>query len=393
MFRFGLLRKQSVDQLVSKLTNSSKFIGTKSDGTQVSRNRHGQPAESKLLPLDSGRSQKLPVRSLYISARDDESQRTADISFDALGAWDNRIDLPLQMDSSIKHGEPIPKVTSSQVGCSSLQGKRTYQEDRFFVKDLQDDLLCAAVFDGHGGAQCSQYCFENIEKVLETELAQNTDLELVLHHAFLKLHQGYVDWCGNHGEGNTAGTTATVCLLRKGVQLAVGHVGDSRAMLCRGGGPKVLTQDHCPSVATEKVRIEASGGNVALDNIGRHMVNGALSMSRSIGDLHLKQAGVIALPDTRTLKVKHGKDAFLLLTTDGIHFPLADREVCSLVCQAEDPVQAAEQLTEQALTMASEDNLTALVVPFGSWGKYSTSASMFYSFGIGRDIVKSSRFG
>ena len=48
----------------------------------------------------------------------------------------------------------------------------------------------------------------------------------------------------------------------------------------------------------------------------------------------------------------------------------------------------------QAASMSSEDNLTALVIPLGSWGKFAKSAaSMFYSFGIGRDMSKSSRFG
>lgn len=50
-------------------------------------------------------------------------------------------------------------------------------------------------------------------------------------------------------------------------------------------------------------RIIKSGGQVSVDNIGRHMVNEKLSMSRSIGDLHLKKYGVIALPDTRTMRV------------------------------------------------------------------------------------------
>lgn len=83
----------------------------------------------------------------------------------------------------------------------------------------------------------------------------------------------------------------------------------------------------------------------------------------------------------------------MLLITDGINFVLQSKEACDVVNQAEDPYQAAQQLTEQALSMSSEDNMTALVVPYGSWGKYTQSASMFYSFGIGRDMNKSSRFG
>ena len=49
---------------------------------------------------------------------------------DALGTWDHKLELPIRMDASIKHGAPIPKITSEHVGCSSVLGKRTYQEDR-----------------------------------------------------------------------------------------------------------------------------------------------------------------------------------------------------------------------------------------------------------------------
>lgn len=46
-------------------------------------------------------------------------------------------------------------------------------------------------------------------------------------------------------------------------------------------------------------------------------------------------------------QIKHGKDAFLLLITDGINFVLQSKEACDVVNQAEDPYQAAQLLTEQ----------------------------------------------
>ena len=49
------------------------------------------------------------------------------------------------------------------------------------------------------------------------------------------------------------GTTATVALLQNNVDLYLGHVGDSRAMLCRNGKARRLTSDHCPSLLAEKV--------------------------------------------------------------------------------------------------------------------------------------------
>ena len=66
------------------------------------------------------------------------------------------------------------------------------------------------------------------------------------------------------------------------------QLGDSRALLLRGGGEKeksrCLTADHCASDPGERARIEAAGGTVSYDEIGRHLVNKRLAMSRSIGE-------------------------------------------------------------------------------------------------------------
>ncbi len=57
----------------------------------------------------------------------------------------------------------------------------------------------------------------------------------------------------------------------------------SRALLCREGKPKRMTKDHCPSKEEEKKHIVRAGGFVECNNIGRHLVNGDLAMSRYIG--------------------------------------------------------------------------------------------------------------
>ena len=93
-------------------------------------------------------------------------------------------------------------------------------------------------------------------------------------------------------------------------------------------------------------------------------------MTRSIGDLELKRYGVSAVPDVRKLKIKHGKDAFLVLTTDGINGVMSDQEICDVISRTEEPSEAAQALTDQALHYSSEDNATAIVVPLGSWGTH-----------------------
>lgn len=51
-----------------------------------------------------------------------------------------------------------------------------------------------------------------------------------------------------------SGTTATVALLRDGIELVVASVGDSRALLCRKGKAMKLTIDHTPERKEEKDR-------------------------------------------------------------------------------------------------------------------------------------------
>lgn len=51
-------------------------------------------------------------------------------------------------------------------------------------------------------------------------------------------------------------------------------------------------------------RIRKCGGFVAWNSLGQPHVNGRLAMTRSIGDLDLKNSGVIAQPETKRVQVK-----------------------------------------------------------------------------------------
>lgn len=42
-------------------------------------------------------------------------------------------------------------------------------------------------------------------------------------------------------------------------------------------------------------------------------------MTRSLGDLEFKKYGVSAEPEVRSIRISHSRDAFLVLTTDGIN--------------------------------------------------------------------------
>ncbi|KAK2899646.1 protein phosphatase 1K, mitochondrial isoform X2 [Channa argus] len=313
------------------------------------------------------------------------------VTWDSFGIWDNKIEEPILLPSSIRYGKPIPQVSLSRVGSASILGLRKQNEDRLRVARIHDNLLYFAVFDGHGGPHAADYCYTFMEKFIRDGLEEEDDLEKVLKKAFLDAdkalhtHLSYF----NNASFLTAGTTATVAMLRDGVELVVASVGDSRAMLCRKGGAKKLTKDHTPDCKEERNRIQRFGGFVTWNSVGQANVNGRLAMTRSIGDFHLKTSGVIAEPETRRLSVQHANDSFLALTTDGINFLLSDQEICDVINQCHNPTEAADIIAQQALQYGSEDNATIIIIPFGAWGKHQSS-TVVYS--MSRNFASSGRW-
>ncbi|KAG9347084.1 hypothetical protein JZ751_006011 [Albula glossodonta] len=312
-------------------------------------------------------------------------------TWDSFGIWDNRIDEPILLPPSIKYGTPIPKVSLSKVGCASLIGQRKENEDRFQASQMTDSIMYFAVFDGHGGPQAADFCDKYMAKYIKDFAAEEQDLEVVLTKAFLEIDKALARHL--HFSGNasfmSSGTTATVALLRDGIELVVASVGDSRALLCRKGKAHKLTVDHTPERKDEKQRIKKSGGFVTWNSLGQANVNGRLAMTRSIGDFDLKNRGVIAEPETKRITLHHAHDTFLALTTDGINFIMNSQEICDVINQCHDPKEAAQLISEQALQYGSEDNSTIIVVPFGAWGKQKSSEN---SYSFSRSFVSSGRW-
>lgn len=101
----------------------------------------------------------------------------------------------------------------------------------------------------------------------------------------------------------------------------VANVGDSRAVLSRGGTAVDLSVDHKPEDALEKARVEAAGGHVSED--GR--VNGGLNLSRALGDhcyktnaeLPVEAQLISPVPDIKVEQITDD-DTLLVVACDGI---------------------------------------------------------------------------
>ena len=366
--------------------------------------RHRLPAATALGPTAATSQAVIPLHSLVSKRAASSSSSSSSSSkareIDQLGSWHSRDDFslgPISEDSSIQRGTVIPKISLSSIGVCTHRGRRSYQEDRYAILELPGNLLLLAVFDGHGGAECSEFCQETIESKMIREIdkakerGKRLDLGATLRKVVADLNASFAMRWDHKKNRPSSGTTATIALIRDGYELVVAQVGDSRAILCRDSSAKCLTKDHCPSDPKERARIESRGGTVTYDTIGRYMVNQRLAMSRSIGDLDLKQYGVISDPDVIRKNIRHVKDEFLVLTSDGINFVMTDDEVVECIRAWPDPSEASEKLIDQALLYASEDNVTVIILPLGAWGKGdSANTSVLYS--LGRNMALSSRF-
>ncbi len=98
-------------------------------------------------------------------------------------------------------------------------------------------------------------------------------------------------------------------------KLTVANVGDSSAILVRNQQMLELTSEQVPSRIDEYQRIVSQQGVIV--PVGHAMrVQGVLSVSRAIGDLHYKQF-LTSEPEISSIQICP-QDNLLVLATDGI---------------------------------------------------------------------------
>lgn len=179
-----------------------------------------------------------------------------------------------------------------------------------------------------------------------------------------------------------SGATAIVAVL-KGNELFVANAGDSRGVLCRGTEAVALSQDHKPSLASERSRIEAAGGFLS-DIAGMCRVNGNLNLSRAIGDLRYKGNAqlkpkdqiITAEPDVRKFTIQPD-DRFFVLACDGVWDVMDNQQVVDFVLKGleeeKNVSEIAADLLDRCLAMDPKltrgvgcDNMTCLIAVFDS---------------------------
>lgn len=263
--------------------------------------------------------------------------------------------------ASISGGDVRPDGRAS-FGFSLSRGRRANMEDfhaAMFTKSprTSDVIGCFGVFDGHGGPNAADFVRTNLFNNLMSNVSLRSNTIKAIAEAYEITDAQYLkqEASANREDGCTAVTAVLI-----GTRLIVANVGDSRAVLCRGGKAVALTVDHKPNNKEERARIENAGGVVVW--AGTWRVGGVLAVSRAFGDRPLKKF-ITATPDVVEEHLTPD-DEFLLMASDGLWDVVSNQEAVALVQGISDPQLAAKKLTEEAMTRGSNDNISCIVVQF-----------------------------
>lgn len=268
-----------------------------------------------------------------------------------------------------------------------MQGFRQNMEDTHCIavelSSKHPNVGLFGVFDGHAGERASLYLEEALHPAIAA-LPDPTDIN-ALRDATIKLD---TDFCTRTGERED-GSTCCYCVVYskndgKTWEVIAVNVGDSRAMIVKPDGSTVdLTNDHKPEDPEEAARIIKAGGEVRMNR-----VDGALAMSRAIGDWQYKQnpdipqldQKVIPLPDIQTGTVEKGD--VLLICCDGIVEAMTNAEAGlnvkeSMTSVGGDPAVVMEKLLNYSLEKGSKDNHSAMLVVFEDGKDYHRDKDEF----------------
>jgi protein phosphatase len=139
--------------------------------------------------------------------------------------------------------------------------------------------------------------------------------------------------------------TTIVAALVDGDRIVIGHVGDSRAYLLRGGRFSAMTRDHTWVAAM----LAAEPNARTEDHPMRHVLTSGIGMREDVTPAVTEQA------------IEAG-DCWLLCS-DGVHGYTRDDLLASAL-RLDSPEAAAERAVRAALDSGGSDNATAIVLRF-----------------------------
>jgi len=217
--------------------------------------------------------------------------------------------------------------------------QRSANEDSFFVRSP-----IFVVADGMGGAQAGEVASKAAAEAFDRDLPDAAP-EQVLRETIESANRTIHEHARADPSLSGMGTTITAAIVNPAAEeVAIGHVGDSRAYRLRGGKLERLTRDH--SLVEEMRRKGQLTDAQAEDHPQRSIITRALGPEPEVD------------VDVQTVPVAPG-DVFLICS-DGLTTMLDDERIARLLASATSMTTAVRALVDEANRAGGRDNITAL---------------------------------
>src|SRR3954452_19083198 len=217
--------------------------------------------------------------------------------------------------------------------------QRNANEDSFFVRPP-----IFVVADGMGGAQAGEVASKTAADAFDVDLPDGPP-EQILRETILSANRSIHELARNDPSRAGMGTTITAVIVSaEREEVAIGHVGDSRAYRLRAGQLERLTRDH--SLVEEMRRKGQLTDAQAEDHPQRSIITRALGPEPEVD------------VDVQTVPANPG-DVFLICS-DGLTTMLGEEQIAKLLTGATSMDAAVRALVDEANRAGGRDNVTAL---------------------------------
>jgi PPM family protein phosphatase len=225
------------------------------------------------------------------------------------------------------------------IGLSHRGRRRRHNEDAYVV---QPPLF--AVADGMGGAKAGEVASALAADAVQESGNDGESGEARVAALIEEANRRVFRRASEDREASGMGTTMTVALV-EGDEVAIGHVGDSRAYLIRDGRLEQLTDDH--SLVAELVR----SGKLTPEEAETHPQRSVIT----------RALGTEADVDVDTFSVRSAPGDLFLLCSDGLTSMVDDETILDAVERNRaDFEEAAKALINAANRGGGEDNITVV---------------------------------
>ena len=236
-------------------------------------------------------------------------------------------------------------------GATDIGKSREKNEDCFYA---EDNLFIVA--DGMGGHLAGEVASRSSVDSFVSSFNENIKKSSKINGRFIKnniirsiklANDEVFKKSLKSSEYSGMGTTFTACFLSEN-NIHIGHIGDSRAYLCRDKNIDLLTSDH--TFVGELYR----RGEITYEETFNHPQRNFLTNVLGVSDE--------TNPDYLTLKILPGDS--LIICSDGLNSMLRDEIILKISEKYPEPDNTVKKLIKSALKNGGYDNITVIAVRF-----------------------------